>query len=189
LKKLICFGDSITVGEGLSDEALGLIPRLRQVFGTWEIINAGAGGNNTRDALARINEDVLRHNPDIVTVFFGANDAATHKMIDIMEFEGNLEAIISKTGAEKTILISPAPVDEGKPRNRTNEIMGKYTASAAKVAACSNCGLIDLFWEMIVRPDYKNMLSDGLHFSAGGYEFLSGLIIEKLKLGGKYGHK
>jgi len=33
-------------------------------------------GNNTFDALERIEKDVLRHNPDFVTVLFGANDAA-----------------------------------------------------------------------------------------------------------------
>ena len=189
MKKLICFGDSITAGEGFDDESKYLVLRLQQTFENWTVINAGVSGDNSRNALARVERDVVKFNPDIVTVLFGANDAATHKMIGLTEFESNLTAIVSKIGPQKTILISPAPVDEGKPRNRTNAIMEKYADRVRRVSEQSNCGFIDLFREMFAVTDYGHMLSDGLHFSEWGYELLSELIVEKIRQVENYGNK
>ena len=38
------------------------------------IINAGIGGNTSREGLARLEPDVLRYRPDITVVCFGLND-------------------------------------------------------------------------------------------------------------------
>lgn len=54
MKKLVCFGDSITAREAFEDGTPRLTPRLRKAFclSDWEVINAGVSGDNTRDALA-----------------------------------------------------------------------------------------------------------------------------------------
>ena len=41
---------------------------------TVNIINAGAAGKNAAHGLARLERDVLRHNPDLTVVCFGLND-------------------------------------------------------------------------------------------------------------------
>ena len=46
-----------------------LTPRLQEVFPNWKIVNAGIPGDNTFDALNRIEEDVISYKPDFVTVF------------------------------------------------------------------------------------------------------------------------
>lgn len=181
MKKLLCFGDSITAREMSDDGTERLTPRLRNALPDWEVINAGVSGDNTRDALARLDHDVLTFYPDIVTVLLGANDAASHKMIAIEEYESNLLTIVSRIGAQKTILITPSPVDENRPRNRTNEIVRKYSDVVENIAALTGSGFINLFSEMIQQPDYVLMLSDGIHFEESGYIFLSKLIIEKMK--------
>lgn len=181
MKKLICFGDSITAREVSDDGTERLTPRLRNALPEWEVINSGVSGNNTRDALARLDNDVLTYHPDIVTVLLGANDAASHKMIELAEYESNLLTIISKIGAQKTILITPSPVDENRPRNRTNEVLRKYSDVVESIATLTGSQFINLFSEMIQYPDYVLMLRDGLHFEESGYKFLSQLIIEKMK--------
>lgn len=181
MKKLICFGDSITAREISDDGTERLTPRLRNALSEWEVINSGVSGNNTRDALARLDNDVIAYSPDVVTVLLGANDAASHKMVELAEYESNLLTIVGQIGAEKTILITPSPVDENRPRNRTNEVLKKYSDVVESIATMTGSGFINLFSEMIQYPDYVLMLRDGLHFEESGYAFLSQLIIEKIK--------
>ena len=52
-----------------------LTPRLQEMFPKWKVVNAGVPGDNTFDALNRIEEDVISYKPDFVTVFLGTNDA------------------------------------------------------------------------------------------------------------------
>ena len=139
MKKLICFGDSITAGNTSEDGSDRLIPRLRKSLVGWEVIDAGVSGNNSRDAVRRTESDVLNQSPDFVTVFFGANDAATHKMIMLDEYHRNIRTIVEMIGSEKTLLISPSPVDENRPRNRANEVMMKYAAIIEQIAKSTGC--------------------------------------------------
>lgn len=182
--KLVCFGDSITVRSEGTEEAR-LTARIKMILNNWEIINAGIAGNNTRDALLRIETDVIIHNPDLVTVFFGANDSAFHKMIELDEYEKNLMEITNQISPLKTILISPAPVDERLQNARTNVVLKQYADTVKRVAKHTGSYFIDLYSEMTSVSDYKEMLksvrNDGLHFGEYGYAYLSNLIADKIK--------
>lgn len=73
-KPLILFGDSLTAGylDGeITDE---LTKRLAAVFPEVPVVNAGIPGDTTTGALIRLHDHVLRYDPKLVTVFFGAND-------------------------------------------------------------------------------------------------------------------
>jgi lysophospholipase L1-like esterase len=182
MKRLICFGDSITARDLFDNGAERLTPRLQRSFSEWNIINAGISGDNTRNALSRLENDVLRYKPDLVIILFGANDAASHKLISIEEYAANLVMIVQRIGHRKTILITPAPVDEARPRNRTNEVLLQYAEAVKRVALLTGSQFIDLYAEMIKCPDYIQMLSDGLHFEESGYVLLSQLVIEKASM-------
>ena len=181
MKKLVCFGDSITAREQSNDGTNRLTPRLRSGLVGWEVINAGVSGDNTRDALLRVEEDVLAHSPNLVTILLGANDAATHKMIELEEYSDNLLHIIKKITPQKAILITPSPVDEQRPRNRTNASLQGYANVVKHIANSMGSQFVDLFSKMIKQPDYIEMLSDGLHFTEPGYIFLSQLLLNKIK--------
>lgn len=183
MKKLVCFGDSITArNEGAANPRL--TSKLSEIFSDWQIINSGVCGNNTFDALNRIELDVLSHQPDCVIVFFGANDSAFHKMVPLEAFEANLRTIVEKIGSHKIILISPAPVNEVLQKARTNEVIKSYAKATQRVSNELNCSFIDLFTHMIQEKDYPSMLAnsrnDGLHFGEGGYTFLVDLIAQKI---------
>jgi len=181
---LVCFGDSITARKEGSPFPI-LTSKLEQQLTNWKIINAGVSGNNTYDALKRIDSDVIIHNPDLVTILFGANDAAFHKMVQLEEFGQNLLNMVIKIGSERVILISPAPVNEELQKSRTNEVLMNYSKEVERVATITNSYYIDLFTLMINKPDYPSMLinerNDGLHFGKYGYEFLSHTISDKIK--------
>ncbi|MBO1581487.1 SGNH/GDSL hydrolase family protein [Bacillus sp. XF8] len=185
MNTLVCFGDSITAEETFWNGESRLTPRLQNLFSDWKVENAGVPGDNTFDALRRIEEDVLSYEPTFVTVFFGANDAAFHKQVSQQEYKENLIEIVKKISPEKVLLISPAPVDEERQHARTNEVLLQYAKVVEEVAEQTGSHFLDLHSCMIQELDYKKFVEneerDGLHFSAVGYEYLAALIGEKLK--------
>ncbi|WP_410983412.1 GDSL-type esterase/lipase family protein [Bacillus cereus] len=162
-----------------------LTPRLQEQFPNWKVENAGVSGDNTFDALRRIEEDVLSYEPTFVTVFFGANDAAFHKQVSLQEYKSNLMEIVKRISPEKVLLISPAPVDEERQHARTNEVLSQYAKVVEEVAEQTGSHFLDIHSHLIRELDYKKFVEneerDGLHFSAVGYEYLSELIGRKLK--------
>ncbi|MCP3031530.1 SGNH/GDSL hydrolase family protein [Halobacillus sp. A1] len=182
--KLVCFGDSITAGtQGLSKPML--TTKLAEHLKEFEIINAGVSGDNTCDAMSRIQNDVMKHNPDLVTVLFGANDAAFHKMVDIETYKENLYKIIEHIGSDKAILISPAPVDEKLQFDRTNNVLSEYSLIVQEAARDTGSYFIDFFSEFISIDNYQEKLigleNDGLHFGEKGYDILVRLMVSKIK--------
>ncbi|HGA0511958.1 TPA: SGNH/GDSL hydrolase family protein [Bacillus pacificus] len=185
MNMLVCFGDSITADETFFDGTPRLTPRLQEMFPNWKVENAGVPGDNTFDALNRIEEDVLSHKPDFVTVFLDTNDAVSFSQGSLQVYKENLEKIVKRISSDKVLLISPAPVDEERQRNRTNKVLGQYADVVEEVAKETGSHFLNLYAEMIQERDYKrfeeNDEKDGLHFGIEGYEYVTKLIGEKLK--------
>ncbi|KZE63464.1 hypothetical protein AWM68_15745 [Fictibacillus phosphorivorans] len=182
MKTLVCFGDSITSKEKSKDGSLRLTSRLRQELTEWVVMNAGIPAETTRAALVRLQDDVLRHHPDFVTILFGANDSSDHRLIPLKEYEKNLTYMVNKIGAEKVILISPAPVYEEQQKARTNERMKKYAQIVKKVAKHEGTSYVPLFETLVEKNIQKYVIDDGLHFNKFGYEELSELILRKINM-------
>lgn len=184
MTRLICFGDSITAGHEGHEEPL-LTKKIAEALPDYEILNKGVSGNNTNDAIRRIDRDVLSHNPDIVTVLFGANDAAFHKMVPLSTYKNNLREIVRKIYPSTCVLLTPTPVDETKQFKRTNSVLEEYAEAVSEVAREMKCPLIDVFSTMIRRKDYpylvKGQQDDGLHIGEAGYAVLCQLIVQTLR--------
>lgn len=92
--KILAFGDSLTAGYGLGPQE-SFASRLQQRLLTdgWKVkvINGGVSGETTHDGLLRLNS-LLRQNPDVVIVQFGANDLFVGLKAE--QVRTNLEKII-----------------------------------------------------------------------------------------------
>ncbi|MCK6256711.1 SGNH/GDSL hydrolase family protein [Fictibacillus sp. KIGAM418] len=181
MKTLVCFGDSITSEEKSDDGSLRLSSRVRLSLQKWNVINAGVPAETTRVALTRFQEDVLRHDPDLVTILFGANDASRHRLIEVEEYKKNLEYMIEKLGPSKVILVSPSPVNERFQHARSNEELKNYAFAVRKLAKKYNTHFVDLWTEMINKDYCKMLNNDGLHFNKKGYKLLADLVIRKME--------
>lgn len=182
MKTLVCFGDSITSKEKSEDGSLRLTSRLRQKLSEWIVMNAGIPAETTRAALVRLQDDVLRHEPDYVTILFGANDSSDHRLIPLKEFEKNLTYMVNKIGPQKVILISPAPVYEEKQKARNNKRMKSYAQIVKKVAKHEGTAYVPLFETMHTKDIHHYLVEDGLHFNKFGYEELYELVLRKILL-------
>ena len=184
MSKVVCFGDSITARkEGYPSPILTYMLSARMK--DYQFINAGVSGNTTEQAKERIQKDVLAKNPDIVTILFGANDSAVHRMVELELFKRNLLEFAEKIGPEKTILITPAPVNELLQPNRSNKRLKQYALAVEEVANETGSHLIDFFSEIYSKPNCSSLLKgekdDGLHFGEAGYAILTSLIVQKLE--------
>ncbi|UAL49311.1 GDSL-type esterase/lipase family protein [Sutcliffiella horikoshii] len=183
MKTLVCFGDSLTARHEGKDNPR-LTEKLSIQLPKFRVVNAGVSANTTKDALRRIEENVLIHRPDLVTVLFGSNDAAAHKKVALKTYVENIFKITELIGPDKTILITPPPVDEKLQPNRENSELAKYADAVKRVSEETGCYMIDFFTELHSRPNYKELLvgilNDGLHFGDAGYDILANLITEKI---------
>lgn len=122
---LCFFGDSIT--DGQFEFANGhkksvrheewvfwniLRNRIREEIGQEvSIVNAGVGGNFSKDGLARIQQDVLERKPDFCCVMFGTNDVTNAYKGDsaLQEYEKNMEQILIRLRESniETVLMTP----------------------------------------------------------------------------------
>ena len=206
--RFVLLGDSITQ---MGFSVGGWAGRLaEQYVRRADIVNRGFSGYNTRwvlPALPHIFPVPMTLPIQLVTVFYGANDAADAKLnarqhIPIIEYKQNLTAILDHIGLScpeaAIVVITPPPVHAEKYRefcksknggslptdwqpDRSLEVAGEYAKAASSTVAamskrgsgCLNC--IDLWSTMQEEAPggaWGEYLSDGLHLTESGNEFL-----------------
>ena len=77
-RTIMVFGDSLSAAHGLAVEqgwVSLLARRLAQSGLPWQVANASVSGETTAGGMRRLAEDMKRHQPAIVLIELGANDA------------------------------------------------------------------------------------------------------------------
>ena len=183
-QKIVMFGDSLTFGFGVYKK--DSIEYLLKDKG-YEVINSGVNGDNTRNAISRLEKDVLSYNAHIYTILFGSNDSAPSEYYYVTPFEFRqniiniINAIKSKNNNAKIILITPPPVDDSvfMPYT-TNKRLSKYIEIIRELSLEENVFLCDLNMYIIYysKGDISPFLQeDGCHLSERGYLcFLESLL-------------
>ena len=190
MKKIICFGDSITE-MGFVIEVRGFVAQLADRYARRaDVLARGFSGYTTREAVKILEEAVLAEKPDVVILFFGANDSTLPGQIQhvpLREYKKNLHEMayaLAVAGAW-VILVTPPPVNEKLIKSRTQGNTGAYAKACLDVAREMNLPAVDLFMKLQEEPGWeKSALIDGLHLSANGmtrlYEELA-MTLDKLK--------
>lgn len=164
---IICFGDSITEGEGSTER--NDYPTLLSLKLNMPVINRGVGGDTTRDALKRIGKDVLEHNPRLVIVEFSGNDFLQH--IPKQETFDNLDrivTIIQKRGA----MVALAEV-------RVGYFTDEYLSGFRQIAKKRRALLIpDVMKGIFFNPMLKY---DKIHPNDAGYHLIADRIYKEIK--------
>jgi isoamyl acetate esterase len=178
---LVCFGDSMTAKEVDTNGTMRFTSRVREQLEDWTVINAGVPFETTRAGLARFQEDVLSHKPDLVTILFGTFDSHGSKMIEVKEFKKNLTYMVKKLSPKRAILISPCLVREYGHMTRKNNELFQYADAVEQVALETGSYFINL-WTMIESYGQSEVLKrDGIYFNEKGYRILSEAVIKKIK--------
>ncbi|WP_316812763.1 SGNH/GDSL hydrolase family protein [Pedobacter heparinus] len=194
-KRIIFFGDSITQA-GIKPG--GYVDLLKKDLdpGKYEVIGAGIGGNKVYDLYLRMEDDVLKKQPDLVVIYIGVNDV-WHKLssktgTDYDKFIKFYQALINKIQANgaKIVLCTPAVIGEKK--NGANEMdaeLDKYSGAIRDLAARNNLPLADLrklfiAYDLANNPDdlAKGILTtDGVHLNEKGNRTLADTLLPFVK--------
>lgn len=201
--KWVVFGDSITQ-KGNDPANEGWVSRLQDTYQRRvDILNRGYSGYNSRWAkMIWPHIEPTFRGAELVTVWFGANDAAlpdrTSKVqhVPLEEYRANLKYIVDrlKSLACEVILVTPPPVSEPHRirhakemygvdldlgSERTNEVTKEYAQACLDVAHACSVHVVDM-WQICMQREpmrYGDVfLNDGLHLAAPG----NGVMFESL---------
>ncbi|OQR95528.1 hypothetical protein ACHHYP_00082 [Achlya hypogyna] len=156
-----------------------------------DVINRGKAGWTTRDwlpVLPDLIDEWRAKPPSLITICLGANDAALEYLwlyVPLPEYATKLRQIVelfrAAFPAAKFILMTPGATDDTTVIRdiRSNERTGTYAAMCKTVGADLGLPVIDLWTPM--QGVQKEMLVDGLHFSAAGNAFVHGKLLETIR--------
>lgn len=179
-----CLGDSVTGvyyhtgGRRAYTDMLKLALEQALPGVEFTAINAGVSGNTTVNALERLDQDVLSHKPDLVTIMFGLNDMTR---VPIGDYRANLKALIERcraAGAE-VVLCTPNSVTD-TPDRPTSKLL-EYAAVVREVAASEKVTLADCYsaFEDIRAKsprEWAFLMSDEIHPNMDGHRELARTI-------------
>ena len=145
---IVAFGDSVThgaVGAGEMDYETVYHHRLAKMIAEKfdyvpiNVINAGIGGITAKGSLARMEKQVLAHNPELVIVAFGLNDVNG----ELEEYLDSLRTIFSRCQERgiETVFMTPNMLN-------TNVVDGteeRFVAYAHVTAEMQNGGRMDKY--------------------------------------------
>lgn len=167
--KILAFGDSLTAGYGLpSGQAFPdkLEVKLKAAGYDVKVINAGVSGETTSGGLNRL-DWTLKHDPDLVLLGLGANDALRFLPPDLAY--QNLEAMIQNIqsrGIQILLLGMYAP------RNSDPRYIQKFDRIFPTLAQKYNIPLYPFLLEGVaLNPAYN--LADGVHPNNQGTEIIA----------------
>jgi lysophospholipase L1-like esterase len=183
---VICLGDSITKH--------GYPQEMEKLLGI-RVVNAGIGGNTSRQGLARLQKDVLSKKPQVVVFFFGTNDSrrdAPGHQVGLEEYTSNLSKMVERCqeiGAEIVIgtmpPIIPEPYFTRHPKSSYDDVGGfekyieSYREAARKVGREKKIAVIDL--NALLQKNSGWSTPDGVHPTEEGDKVLAKLMAEQVK--------
>lgn len=200
--KILFQGDSITdagrsredahkLGDGYPKYAAALIAERHSDMDI-EFINLGISGNQTRDLVARLQEDFVDTKADIVSVLIGVNDtwhrANDRQWLDNETFEANLRkiygAIKNEMGA-KLVVLEPFIIPSSDKDWFREDLDPKIQIIRALAREYADVYIpVDgLLAAGYIGDDPAAFSSDGVHLAEHGAEFVGKLYadaIEKL---------
>lgn len=160
-KTILIFGDSLSAGYGIArDDSWGslLQTSLRKTHPQYEVVNASISGETTAGGVRRILKALNEHQPAVVILELGANDAL--RGTPLSETEKNLNDIIlkaKKTNAKVLLLGMQIPPNYGLDYSK------RFGALYPKLAKKHKVVLVDFMLKNIPPEQFQ---ADNLHPNA-----------------------
>jgi lysophospholipase L1-like esterase len=189
---IVLFGDSITTGYGVDDgeSYAGLVTKIMgaDIYGNISTVNAGMNGDDSAEALKRIERDVLAHKPDIVVIQFGLNDSQNN-LVDIGAFRSNISFMVSRlpVGCTPVLMTSNTFLDVGDADwKKRNDSLDAYMNVLREISREKSLPLVDVHdaWEDMLRRDSRHIEAlyiDSVHPSPSGHRLIYETIMNVLR--------
>ncbi len=180
--KIVFLGDSVTKGTdyggvSLSQTFCKLIG-IANGYSDPDIINSGVGGNNSAQALERLDTDVIAYAPDVCVILLGNNDCQGSNALPAPTMAANVKQIIVNLRAAsiKPVLMSMA-FERG-----TSALIAAYMPylrSLDDTASSEGVDYVDIYREFSLASQYMDtavwtgMFADLLHLAPSGHQYIA----------------
>jgi acyl-CoA thioesterase I len=175
--RIVCLGDSLTAGLGVSPEEAypALLQRqLRQAGYPHEVINAGVSGDTSAGGLRRLDWS-MDGNTRIVIVALGANDGL--RGLPVTELKRNLSAIIAKAKARHAdVLLAGMEA----PPNFGPSYVRDFRRTYVDVARTNDVPFVPFLLAGVAGIPRLNQ-TDGIHPTAEGQQRIADLLWPELE--------
>lgn len=202
---VLALGDSITKGvrSGVSAEetfSARLQAKASEIVGgtgiELTVVNKGIGGEQTNQALARLDRELREANPGYVLVMYGTNDSyvdvgKTEPRMTSTQFRANLQRLVTEIrrfGAEPILMTEPAYAAVSPKNGRgehCNILLSEFMEVTRAVARQRGCVLIDQFagWKAAEAKgrNLNDWTTDGYHPNPAGHAELAERIAPVLR--------
>jgi len=181
--RYMAFGDSITLGDGSSDER-GYEPlledRLRMHFGVGEVVNLGIDGTRTDQGAVRLSTTLPRQHPAFLLLHYGTNDWNKCDDVPSCFTADSIRDMILQAKAANAlpVLATIIPVNVGydarTPPSR-NEFVAEQDVQIRAIAAQEGALLVDLekaFYKA-GGNDLSQLFFDHVHPNDRGYQVMA----------------
>ncbi|MBL4886136.1 MAG: exo-alpha-sialidase, partial [Planctomycetaceae bacterium] len=207
----VAFGDSTTASRGKLAVYADLLQRDLPQQGVYaSVINAGVANSTTDHARKRFQHDVLAHNPNLVVIQFGINDAAVDvwktppaqkSRVALARYKENLIYFIDtlRQRKVKVVLMTPnptrwtpklrqlygkSPYDPAKP-DGFNIILKNYADAVRQVAKQKQVDLVDIYklyeaYDQQTNHSMDELLLDGMHPNQKGQRLIAARLAAEI---------
>ena len=183
--KLICIGDSITKGYGVSPNECW-VSKLSETLSNVTVINKGVAGDSSSSMLSRFTKDIINKEATHITILCGSNDALQSRNSKIT-FR-NIKAMIEEARSNNIIpIIISAPKllgeiaqvrwDATVDYNTVNETIKVLNTQLKEYATSEELDFIDI---NSVIPQSGSYYTDGLHLDKLGHNLIFDKLMDKL---------
>ncbi|MDL2320729.1 arylesterase [Desulfosarcina sp. OttesenSCG-928-B08] len=163
---IVALGDSLTEGYGVGpEEAYPFVLGQRLEKEGWpvSVVNAGISGDTSADVLARIDQVIETHHPNLVILAIGANDGL--RRMPVSDMEANIRNILTQCEAASIpVLFCGMKIHLNMGKGYASDFEAVYPALAKE----KDLRFIPFFLEGVALKRSLN-LSDGIHPNAEGY--------------------
>lgn len=201
---LVCLGDSITQNAAGYCAALAALIGAAYPERNVRVLNAGISGNKAPDMRARLESDVLAHDPDWVTVNVGINDV-WHGLQDesrgtpLDVYRRDVEEIVTRlTAAGARVVLLPPTVIAEDPQSEGNRRLQDYRAAMRAVGNAHgaliaptdidfDAALATLGRGALTQPrgalgePGKTLTTDGVHLRGPGDAVMAVAVLKALR--------
>ena len=174
---LVCFGDSITAGHGLSPGQSFPDALQRQLDAQnyhYKVVNQGTSGATTKDAVALL-PAVLGLHPEVVIVEFGGNDGL--RGLPLAQTQHNLDQVLAALAAAHVkVLLAGITL----PPNYGPDYIASFDGVFRTLAAQHHVAFIPMIYKDLVAVP-GTIQEDGIHPTAKGSEIIARTLLPALK--------
>lgn len=182
--KIVCLGDSVTGvyyhtgGQRAYTDMLGIALQRAVPNAKLTMVNAGISGHSTVNALERLERDVLKHEPDLVTVMFGLNDMTR---VPIEQYRANLITIINRCWAAGAEVLLCTPNNVIDTSSRPSAKLVTYCDVIREVGKSLGVPVADCYtgMEALRTADafaWRLLLSDEIHPNMDGHKRMAEIL-------------